>query len=74
MIPLTQTESDVMKIIKRWQRLYTNSPTTTELSNELKLDTRNIYYTLNNLVEKGFIEIAYPPNSYRRLIVVLYYE
>lgn len=74
MIKLTPFESNMMRIIKKWQQLYTNSPTASELSKELNCNVRNVNYAIQSLSTKGFIEIAYPEISNRRLIVVLFYE
>jgi Mn-dependent DtxR family transcriptional regulator len=72
MIPLTSTESAALKVIRRWQEKYKNSPTPSELAQETDCSTQTTRNVLERLQEKGYIELAQPDQ--RILIVPLYWE
>jgi Mn-dependent DtxR family transcriptional regulator len=74
MIHINDSERDVLKVIKKWQRFYTNSPNVSELSEELQRSVDSVRYTLGELEKKGFLDMVYPPVGHRMVIVVLWWE
>lgn len=76
MIPLNETERSIMRVVAKYQRMYTNSPTRDELAKELGCHKDSLRYAMDELVKKGYLEIAYGPVgvSTREMIVVLYLE
>jgi DNA-binding Lrp family transcriptional regulator len=76
MVKLTENESRALRIIRQWQERFRNSPSITELSEEIELSTETTSYTLHRLVDKGFIDMLYPSRgtSRRLMIVPLWWE
>lgn len=74
MIAISDSERDVLKVIKKWQIRYTNSPNVSELSEELRKPVETVRYALEGLEKKGFLEMVYPEVGRRMLIVVLWWE
>lgn len=76
MIKLTTNESRALQIIRKWQERFRNSPTVSELADEMQLSTEATRYALHGLLNKGFIDMLYPSTgtSHRMMIVPLYWE
>lgn len=74
MIKISELESAILKVIKRWRDMYQNNPNVTELAEELKCPVGRADYAVEQLVKKGFLDLVYPNVGRRRLIVVLYWE
>ena len=71
-IPLTPKESDTLKIVKRWQTEYRNSPRPSDLAFEMQRKYDTVMYTLMKLELKGYVELLRIRK--RVLIVPLYWE
>lgn len=76
MIKLTDNESRALRIIRTWQERFRNSPSVSELAEEMDMATNTMRYTLDSLLDKGFIDMVYPSRgtSRRMMIVPLYWE
>jgi Mn-dependent DtxR family transcriptional regulator len=74
MVKLSEHESLALRIIRRWQEHYSNSPTIEELAKEMHVAYDTARYALHKLNDKGFVDMMYPMNSKRLLIKPLYWE
>lgn len=70
--PIRGKERDALKIIRRWQEEYRNSPTVHELAAEIKMSRSGTMKVLYRLFDKGYIDMIQKGRRY--LIVPLYWE
>ena len=74
MVDVNETERAVLRVIRSYQRRFSNSPTMQEISDELRLSSAMVRHTVDRLIEKGFLDMQSPPVSDRLLIVPLWWE